>query len=71
MGSMARQSTPKPDDPAQSQRFRELAKALEADDDVEALKNLETVVRKLADLPPEPRRKLGRATAPPAKRKRG
>jgi len=54
-------SKPKQDDPEQSKRFRELAKALEADDPKEALENLDAAIRKLADLPPEPRRKLGKA----------
>ena len=48
---------PKPDDPAQSKRFLELAKEIEADADAKAL---EGSVRLLAAQPPEPRRKVGK-----------
>lgn len=48
---------PKPDDPAQSKRFLDLAKELEAEAEDEPL---ETSVRRLAQRSPEPRRKLGK-----------
>ena len=58
---MARMATgntkPKQDDPAQSKRFLELAKELEADADE---RDLEASVRRLGKHAPEPRRTLGR-----------
>ena len=48
---------PKPDDPEQSKRFLDLAKEIGADAPAEAL---EGSVRRLAALPPEPRRKVGK-----------
>jgi hypothetical protein len=47
----------KPDDPAQFQRFLDLAKEIGADAPEEAL---EGSVRRLAEHPPEPRRKVGK-----------
>lgn len=57
---MARQTTttPKPDDPVQYQRFRDLAAELGADDANE--KALAASVRQLAQHAPEGRRKLGK-----------
>lgn len=48
---------PKLDDPAQSQRFLDLAKELEAEGGGRALEN---AVRHLAKQSPEPRRKVGK-----------
>jgi hypothetical protein len=52
-----RKPNPKPDDPAQSHRFKELAKELEADD---GEKDLRESVKRLGEHAPERRRKLGK-----------
>lgn len=54
---MSRPPPPKADDPAQSQRFLDLAQEIGADTQDEAL---EGAVRQLASHPPEPRRKVGK-----------
>jgi hypothetical protein len=50
-----------PDDPAQFQRFLDLAKEIGADADE---RGLEASVKRLAAQPPEPRRKFGKKAKP-------
>jgi hypothetical protein len=59
---MTRQPASKPDDPAQSKRFLELAKETGADADDWAA--LEASVKMLGKRFPEPRRKVGKKAKP-------